>query len=337
MKSTLTIAATLLLAVALAGCDMIPGMGQEPQQPLPMTAAPPASPLPNAVPTPAQPQMPVAPPAPVAPAAPAAPAEVINVPPYQWTEAPTFETIPDVAAAGMANTRPMAVKTVVIEPSMDKWRMKISDKELDSPTSILMGGQSVNIDLPGTPAAGTQWTREMEYGDGYFQIGTDANNPEATTSWNADNAWVIEFTKWDVADYDTDGDLFQEAGKASGRFAVCYKGSATGIQNSWVAGTFEDAIVRYMGKPQWLEDGDKAPASDTPKTSGEKKKTAKEPGKTTPPAPAKDEPAPAKDKPEKDKKKDDGTITIDKEKAQEALDAAKNRFKKLTGKKKKDD
>jgi hypothetical protein len=191
------------------------------------------------------------------------------------------------------------------------------------------------MDLTEAPVAGKNWTRKMEYGAGYFQINNDPANPEATTSWNADNAWVFEVTKWDVKEWDPNGPLFQEAGKASGRIAVCYKGDPTGIQSSWIAGTFTDAVVRYMGKPYWLEagaakGGTAAGSGGGSSAIGKAKEKAGEVGKT----PAASEPAPKTEptpKAEEPKTGDTGgdKPKIDAESAKKVIGEA---LKKLKGK-----
>ncbi|MDD5309338.1 MAG: hypothetical protein PHU25_18640, partial [Deltaproteobacteria bacterium] len=88
-------------------------------------------------------------------------------------------------------------------------------------------------------------------------------DPQMTVAWNTELAWVLEITKWDVREYDPKGELFQDAGRASGRVAVCFKAGGR-YQNSWVAGTFENAVVRYLGKPPWVA------AKAEPKPSGGK-------------------------------------------------------------------
>ena len=47
-----------------------------------------------------------------------------------------------------------------------------------------------------------------------------------------------------------------EAGKASGRIAVCYQGGGS-FKDSWAAGTFENVPIRYMGKPYWMKEAEK--------------------------------------------------------------------------------
>jgi hypothetical protein len=171
---------------------------------------------------------------------------------FEWTEAPTVEQIPAGDITGEASGEPFVVRSVFLEPGFKEWRLVLHEKELKKPTSIRPRGQFISIKLPEAPAAGKVWTREMKYGDGFFQV-KKPDDPEKTTSWNAKNAWAIEITNWDVKPYDPKGSIFQEAGRASGRVAVCYKGGGK-FKNSWAAGTFKDAVVRYMGKPYWLKE-----------------------------------------------------------------------------------
>jgi hypothetical protein len=188
-----------------------------------------------------------------APAAPAAePAGPIS---FKFTESPKASDVPAEEITGDATGKRIDIKTVVIEPGFKEWKLVLSEKTLDKPTAFVSGGQSVNVNLPEEPAAGKKWTKAMKYGDGYFQI-EKADTPGKFTSWNASNAYYIEITSWDVKPYDAKGSVFQEAGKASGKVYVAYKGSGS-FKDSGVAGTFKDAVVRYMGKPYWLKDKDK--------------------------------------------------------------------------------
>jgi hypothetical protein len=331
-----------LILLFAAGCDSMPiGGGEAPPQYVPPAVPPP--PLPGTLPGQPGQQVPTMP---VAPAPVPVPMPAGQPSQFVWTETPAFNQIPTTPVSGMANGRPFAAAAVVIEPGTDSWRMIIRDQPLAQPTAVLTGGQSINLDIPGEPATGANWMRPMEYGGGYFQIGNDPQNPQSTTSWNADNAWALEITDWQVADYDSNGPMFQSAGVASGRVAVCYKGSGS-IQNSWVAGTFHNAVVRYMGQPYWLKEGADKSSSSGGKSSGGKKKAPSKggaigklppgtqpPDKQPPPKadPPKKEPPPEKEPPpkddppkkdkgkDKDKKKDDSeTIKIDLKKLKEKL------------------
>ena len=349
MKTLFTVLAAAAAAIVLTGCDSMPfGGGEAPPQYVPPAVPPPQ--LPGAQPgQPGQqvPTMPVAPGAPVpgAPVPPVPPAPVAPAAPgmFAWTETPAVMQIPATPLSGMANGRPFSAASVVFEPGSDQWRMIIRDQPLTDPTAVLTGGQSINIDLPEFPTTGANFTRPMEYGDGYWQIGNDPANPESTTSWNADNAWALEITNWQAADYDESGSLFQNAGTASGKIAICYKGGGS-IQNSWVAGTFENATVRYMGKPFWLKEGASESGSGSGQASSGKKKGTTQPGKgglegklppgVTPPTkeePKKEEPAkpePEKTAPEKKEPK--------KEAGESQTEKIKKKIKKLKKKLKKE-
>jgi hypothetical protein len=246
MKRTLGRMALLGVALlVLGGCDLVNGMLGGKEAPLPQPVVVPPAPVPG-FPTP--PPMPVAPV--VAPVV--APTAGGQVPDFQWTETPAVNVIPEAPLGGMANGAPFFAQSVIFEPGMSSWKMIIRDQPLAAPTDIASGGQYISIDLPTPPSAGMTWMRPMAYGEGFFQVKNDPANPEQTTSWNADNAWAIEITSWQAADWISGGPVFQDAGRASGRIAVCYKGSAS-LQNSWVAGRFENAVIRYMGEPYWVK------------------------------------------------------------------------------------
>ena len=178
---------------------------------------------------------------------------------FEWTDSPTAEMIPAGPPSGSANGQPFEAKSIFFEPVFDEWNLVISDAELDSPTDLLRSGsQSVKIRLPQSLSTGTFTKAIDESGGGYWQVHSpDSENPEDTTSWNAPHAYVLQITKWEVSPYDEQGRLFQQAGTASGRVVVVYRGREGGdFQNSWVAGTFEDVPVRYMGRPRWMQQND---------------------------------------------------------------------------------
>ncbi|MEM9069923.1 MAG: hypothetical protein AAGE52_15530 [Myxococcota bacterium] len=176
-------------------------------------------------------------------------------PAFEYTESPTAESIPNSPAMANANGREIEIKTVVFQPRFNSWSMTLTTAELDRPTGILpAGAESINLtDLPQELAAGTFTHSIDESGGGYFQI-KKIDDPESTTSWNTRLAYVLEITEWNGQPYDPEGRLFQEAGTASGKVVAVFRGREGGFANSWVAGTFEDATVRYMGKPRWLEE-----------------------------------------------------------------------------------
>ncbi|MCA9558491.1 MAG: hypothetical protein H6704_11725 [Myxococcales bacterium] len=192
----------------------------------------------------------------------AAGAEGAAPPAYTWTETPTFEGIPAAPAGGMVNGKPFPVVTVLVEPGLKGWKIAFHDQPLKRPTGLIVGSHHLDLHLQGdTPAVGSKYEKKMTFGGGYWQVPKPGDDSGGATSWNASNAYVLEFTQWDVKPYDPEGPVFQEGGTASGRVAVNYKGSGD-FQNSWLAGTFENATVRYMGKPYWVKQAEKAAPGD---------------------------------------------------------------------------
>ena len=174
-----------------------------------------------------------------------------DVPPvnFSYTESPTIAMIPESPIRGEANGKPFEVKTVVFQPGRgENWDLYLLDTKLEDPLDVLLEGQYIAIQLTERPGAGVTMTRPLDFGDGLFQIG-EIDTPEETTSWNSPNAWAIEITQWDVRPWNPDGEIFQVAGTAAGKVAVCYQGSC-GFADSWAAGTFTNAVVRYMGPPK---------------------------------------------------------------------------------------
>lgn len=183
------------------------------------------------------------------PEAPAAPET------FEYTEELSADVIPNSPVTAMANGRPIEIKTVLFQPRFNEWGMTLSTAELDRPTAILAGmKEAVNLsDLPQEMGVGTYTHGIDESGGGYFQI-QKIDEPERTTSWNTNTAYHLEITEWTAGDYDPEGSMFQEAGRASGKVVAVFRGREGSFANSWVAGTFENAVVRYMGRPRWMEE-----------------------------------------------------------------------------------
>ena len=169
---------------------------------------------------------------------------------WEYTESPNLGMIPPEPVKGMADGRPLEIKSVIFQPFFDNWSMELCDTAPEEPLDIGFSTEYIKIDLPRDIKVGSVFIHPMEWagGDSLFQI--KKKDEEGTTSWNSNAAWAIEITQWDVKPFDQEGDIFQEAGVASGRVYICYQGSA-GFLNSGVAGVFHNAVVRYMGDPEW--------------------------------------------------------------------------------------
>ena len=172
-----------------------------------------------------------------------------------FTETPTLAEIPNWNLQGIANGKSFVAKTVILVPYKSKWTLQIIDKEIDPLKGLGIAKQEhpdmqvINIALPSEPKQGEFLEKEMSFGEGYFQIKTSPESTE-TTSWNTDNAWVIQFTAWKKRPWVDGGSTFQRLGTASGRLYVTYKGSEYGgLKSSWVSGTFQDAAIVCYGKP----------------------------------------------------------------------------------------
>lgn len=174
-----------------------------------------------------------------------------------WTSTPSLGAIPDGPIRGNASGRRFDGETVIFEPGFASWKMIIADKRLPSPKAVLSqipDCRHVDLDLPKPPSAGIVFQKSISYGGGYFQI--DAPKTSKMTSWNDENAWALEITSWQAAPWDPEGGELQNAGAASGRVIIMYKSNRDDLDDTWVTGAFDRAIVRYMGRPPWdLEEG----------------------------------------------------------------------------------
>lgn len=179
-----------------------------------------------------------------------------DAPEFKLVEKPTAADVTPGPVTGSANGHKFEPKTILFEPEKKGWRLSLTDKEIDKPTDFTKSGsQTIHISLNEKKlAAGKKLTKAMKYGDGFFQI-VQPEDKEKTTSWNTDNAYYVEITKWDVKPYDKSQSSSQVAGTASGKIYVVHKASESlakrGFKTSGAAGTFTDAVVRYRGEPKF--------------------------------------------------------------------------------------
>jgi hypothetical protein len=172
-----------------------------------------------------------------------------------YTDEPKTDQIPPWTVRGVANGTPFTAKSVRFVPNGAGWRLEVSDGSVDPLKGAGIARhsrktlQTAHIDLEPEPEAGAVYERDMAYGGGYFQI-EKSPSAQGTTSWNTSIARAIEFTAWDRSPWSDDGGASQQAGTASGRLYVAFKGSEHGLANSWMSGTFDDAPIVYHGKPK---------------------------------------------------------------------------------------
>jgi hypothetical protein len=230
---------------------------------------------------------------PVSAPPPAAPA---SKPMFRFTEKPELAKVPDVPVFGQRDGAPMKIESVVFEPRGDRWTLSFHDVPLGLPTGLIRGSLPLVLELPANPEAGARLSKPFGEGGALWRVpgkaaaaaappstpataatGTKKNRAATPASgapsgpaappidWRAPNAFVIEITQWNVAPYAEDGPAFQEAGTAAGRVAVIFKGEGTRT-DSYVVGRFENALVRYMGRPdakvaKIVAEGPKPPAA----------------------------------------------------------------------------
>jgi hypothetical protein len=168
-----------------------------------------------------------------------------------FTETPSRDAIPPWSPRGVANGAPFSAGTILFRPATaSPWRLEISDRRFDALRGAGLARhahkdlQTIYLDLPREPAAGTVFEKEMSYGGGYFQI-KPAPDAATTTSWNTSLAYVVEITRWSKGPSAAGPCGLPARGSASGRFYVSFKGSGLGPERSWVSGTFEDAAIVY--------------------------------------------------------------------------------------------
>lgn len=171
-----------------------------------------------------------------------------------YSTTPASEKIPSWSVRGVANGLPFDAKILIFRTNeKGQWKLTISDRTFDPTKSNIAivrmdhpDVQTVYINLPDAPARGKVFQQKMQYGGGMFQIKPTVDS-QGTTSWNTSLAYKIEITDWqkEVSTHFSCGR--PRTGKASGKIYISFKGSENQIKNSWISGTFKDAIILYCG------------------------------------------------------------------------------------------
>lgn len=174
--------------------------------------------------------------------------------PFKLIDAPTAKDVTKGPVMGSANGHKFEAKAIVVEAGYSGWEMTISDTAPTSPTGYVSGTEYIKINFSKDEVAlkSKKFSKALKYGDGFFQI-IRPTDPSGTTSWNADNAYYIEFTSWDVKPWDEKSHSSQVAGKASGKVYIVYKASSGDFKNSGASGEFKDIPVRYSMTPFWAK------------------------------------------------------------------------------------
>ncbi len=165
---------------------------------------------------------------------------------------PVSEKIPAWSVRGVANGQPFDAKTIIFRTlGNGQWRLAISDRAFD-PVNEGLGVaridhpdvQTVNVSIASAPVMGKVFQQDMQYGGGMFQIKPSADS-EGTTSWNTSLAYIITITDGpeEIGSYSSCAR--PKPGKISGTLYISFQGSEVQIKNSWVSGTFKDAVILY--------------------------------------------------------------------------------------------
>lgn len=174
--------------------------------------------------------------------------------PFKLIDAPTAKDVTKGPVMGSANGHKFEAKAIVVEAGYSGWEMTISDTAQTGTSGYVSGTEYIKINFSKDEVAlkSKKFSKAMKYGDGFFQIIRTAD-PTGTTSWNADNAYYIEFTSWDVKPWDEKNHGYQVGGKASGKVYVVYKATSGDFKNSGASGEFKDIPVRYSMTPFWAK------------------------------------------------------------------------------------
>lgn len=179
------------------------------------------------------------------------------------TEAPSLDLAFDSAIKGEANGVPVELTRVRVQGDDQGWYLMLEQEAPEAgATGPRYGWNQFHIAFAAAPASKKTMSRALATGDGFFQV-TDplkADNGTGSSAINwqrSKNTWSIEFTKWEVsAPFNEEAPkagVEQKAGRASGRVVLMLKDAGQSadrpVKDSWVAGTFTDVPVSYVGSP----------------------------------------------------------------------------------------
>lgn len=175
------------------------------------------------------------------------------------TEAPSLDLALASAIKGEANGVLVEFPRVRVQGDDQGWYLML-EQEVPSSTPASdesgprYGWNQFHIAFTAAPVSKATMSRSLATGDGFFQV-TDpmkADNGTGSSAINwqrSKNTWTLEFTKWEVAPDASKGGVEQKSGRASGRVVLMVKDAGAGVKDSWVAGTFTDVPVSYVGSP----------------------------------------------------------------------------------------
>lgn len=166
---------------------------------------------------------------------------------FPGSRRPPLGQIPDFPIVGKIGRQTFSGGTVILRTYIDQaWLLQVFDREVDplvgNATLDRPKAQVLNINLPREPRVGELLEKSMSYGGGHFLIRRPSGSGE-TTALNADNTWVLQFTKLERGDYDLARGGTQLVGEASGRIYACHKDSQAPGDGPRLAGTFEDMPI----------------------------------------------------------------------------------------------
>lgn len=158
-------------------------------------------------------------------------------------DTPALTAIPEGALVGAVDGRPFQARAVVFEHGVGGWVLRIHDAPLTHPTARVVDGQQIELALPEEPTVG--WRSERAGGVG--NASWTAAQQQNLATRRGTEAWAIEVTDWTRLPWRPDGGVIQDTGRAAGRLAIALRGD--GGHCAWIAGRFEGAFVRQIGRP----------------------------------------------------------------------------------------
>jgi hypothetical protein len=179
------------------------------------------------------PPNPVNPPASARPAAPAGA--------FTWSASPTVAMIPAGPVKGTINGKSFEAKMVRVKKGDKSPSLEIVDKAADTPTGMVTGDTSAELDFPLPPGKPGEYVKDVkseknfdkEHAYYYYPQGGDKGPMSVNPSWGAAlkiDSWTSEKDPKDAA----------VLGKVKGKVLIVFDDE----KKSWVGGDFEGVYYK---------------------------------------------------------------------------------------------
>lgn len=155
---------------------------------------------------------------------------------FEWTEAPTIESIPEGTIVGMINGQPFEAKTVRVQKRNKGPQLRISDGVPDTPTRSISKDIGIDLRFPLEEGAAGEYSTSFEdkkdFDTAHAFFWYPKSDGKGAMSVNPKWGAAMEVTEWTL---EKDPDNEDIIGNVKGRVVITFGDD----EKSWVAGSFD--------------------------------------------------------------------------------------------------